>query len=389
MTTIAKKYLTEPYIKGLKASETKARYAVADTQVPGLKVLVSRTGHKSFVLWRRVDPSASSASALALGPVGQLTLKEAREKARRWVEIIKSGRDPRGEGQADSFAVVLETYFEKHVKRQRRAEKVQREMRAELLSRWRRKSVRDITRRDVIQMIDEIKDRGAPAQARNILGHAKTFFAWCVEKGIVELSPADAIKPHRLIGPKATRLRVLSDEEIAAFWKATGELGYPIGSLFRLLLLTGQRRSEVSGARWREFDLPNKVWTVPPERFKSNSSHIVPLSGAAMSLLEALPRWNAGDYLFSTDGRKPVNGFSGAKADLDAKMSVEAPWVTHDLRRTVRTRLASLKVADVTAEQIIGHGRRGLQRVYDQHQYVDEMREGLELWAARLRILVS
>ena len=388
MPTLSKRILTEAYIRALKPAEPKTRYSVADALVPGLKVLVSPT-NKGFILWRRVDPSRPSASALALGPVGQLTLAQAREKARKWIELIKSGRDPRGEGQENSFAVVLESYFARHVKGQRRAAKVEREMRAELLSRWRRKTVPDISRRDVIAMVDEIKDRGAPAQARNCLGHAKVFFSWCVEKSIIEMSPADAIKPARLIGPKASCQRVLSDFEINSFWKATGEMSYPLGSLFRMLLLTGQRRSEVSGARWREFDLPNKTWTVPPERFKSGTSHIVPLSDDVMELLEVLPKWNRGDFLFSLDGRKPVNGFSTAKADLDAKMKADGPWVVHDLRRTVRTRLAALKVTDVTAEMIIGHGRQGLQRVYDQHQYVDEMREGLELWAAKLRILVS
>lgn len=134
---------------------------------------------------------------------------------------------------------------------------------------------------------------------------------------------------------------------------------------------------------------------MPPERFKSNASHLVPLTNEAMAVLDALPRFNKGDHLFTTTfGAVPVSGFSKAKTRLDKLMAKEIdaplpPWVLHDLRRTVRTRLASLRVPDATAEMILGHGRKGLQRVYDQHQYADEMREALTLWAARLRSIIE
>ena len=161
------------------------------------------------------------------------------------------------------------------------------------------------------------------------------------------------------------------------------------GRSTRLLLLTGARKSEVAEARWSEFDLKKKIWTVPPERFKSNASHLVPLSDAAIAIIESLPRFTKGDHLFTTTyGEKPVGGFSKAKARLDKLMSA-SPWVIHDIRRTVRTRLASLRVSDLVAEMVIGHGRKGIQRVYDQHTYEPEMREALELWAARLRDIVT
>src|SRR5262249_20886171 len=128
--------------------------------------------------------------------------------------------------------------------------------------------------------------------------------------------------------------------------------------------------------------------------FKSNATHLVPLSGQAIGVLESLPRFLKGDRLFSTTfGEKPVGGFSKAKARLDVRLKEQLgtvpPWVIHDIRRTVRTGLASLRVPDMVAEMIIGHGRKGLQRVYDQHTYEAEMREALEMWAARLRDIVT
>jgi integrase len=401
--------LTEPYIRSLKAAPPGQRYAVTDALVPGLKVRVTDRGAKSFILWRRYGGAANPA-ARSLGPVGVLTLAAAREKARSWLELIKQGQDPRHIAEDDaSFGAVMEEYLKRHVAGKRKAKDVEREIRKELLPRWRNKPLASITRRDVTQLVDEIKDRGAPYQAHNILGHAKTFFNWAIERGIygIETSPCDRIKPSRLIGPKAPRQRVLSDIEIAAFWRATGRLDYPIGPLFRMLLLTGQRKSEVAEARWREFDLRKRIWTVPSERFKSDAVHIVPLSDDVMALLETLPRWSGGDFLFSSNGGKaPVNGFSRAKQRLDSRMllslramarthdenprSVQLePFVIHDLRRTMRTRLSSLRVVDAVAEMVIGHGRKGIQRVYDQHQYLPEMKEALEAWAARLRSIVE
>ncbi len=166
---------------------------------------------------------------------------------------------------------------------------------------------------------------------------------------------------------------------------------------------TGQRKSEVSDARWREFDLDRKIWTVPAERFKSGQSHIVPLSDNALAVLNGLPKFvgkDAGDCLFSTtNGNKPINGFSNAKNDLDEAMLAELrdgdetaalpDWVLHDVRRTVRTRLSGLRVNTEVAEMVIGHGKTGLRRVYDQHEFHDEMREALVLWSNRLWAIVS
>ena len=191
------------------------------------------------------------------------------------------------------------------------------------------------------------------------------------------------------------RQRVLQDAELASLWRASEALGYPFGPLYQILLLTGARKGEVAGARWREFEPAKNVWVIPPERFKSNATHLVPLSAHASTIIEALPRFTRGDHLFSTTfGKKPVSGFSKAKARLDAMMTEElgnspVPWVIHDIRRTVRTRLAALRVPDMVAEMVIGHGRKGLQRVYDQHGYEHEMREALELWAGRLRDIVT
>jgi integrase len=233
-------------------------------------------------------------------------------------------------------------------------------------------------------------DRGAPAYARNVLDAIRAVFGFAIDRGALEVSPCAMLKPARIAGAKRIRTRVLDDGELRAVWEAVGGFPYPFGPMVQALMLTGGRLNEVAGARWREFDLGKRAWTIPPERFKSDTQHVVPLSDDMMALLANLPQWTKGDHLFSaTYGVKAVSGFSKAKARIDERVGVIPRWTFHDVRRTVRTRLSELRVPEPIAELVIGHGRKGLARVYDQHKYVDEMREALDRWATRLRSITS
>ena len=244
----------------------------------------------------------------------------------------------------------------------------------------------------MVGLIESIARRPAPYTAHIVLGHARSLFNWAINRGTygLETSPCDRVKPSTLIGAKQPRQRVLNDAELASLWNNSDTLGYPFGPLYKLLLLTGARKSEMAGARWKEIDLKKKLWTVPPERFKSNASHLVPLSDScgcyhrsATAFHQRRPSIH--DHLWR-EARLRFQQGQGAHRQAD---ECSPPWVVHDIRRTVRTRLASLRVSDLVAEMVIGHGRRGIQRVYDQHTYEPEMREALELWAARLRDIVT
>jgi integrase len=418
------KKLTQFYIDSLPAAPKGKRIAYADFgdgMVSGLKIRVTDRGSKSFILWRRYNGSKNP-TARSLGEVGTISLSDAREKARQWIGMIKRGEDPavveakvREANTANSkitFGVVFEDYLKRKIKGLRKAADIEREMRNDLLPHWKTRPLSEISRRDIVRVIEEVMDRGT-YQAHNVYGHARTFFNWVIAHDIVdglEISPCHYIKPGELIGPKKHRDRVLNDLEIAEFWKAANRLGYPFGTLFKMLLLTGQRRGEVAEARWCEFDLKKRIWTIPEERFKSDSKQIVPLTDDMMRLLETIPRWNAGDFLFSsTNGTTAVSGFDYQKRKLfdimtGALGSIELKnFVLHDLRRTVRSNLSALKVEeqvngekrkrrlvpDEVCEMIIGHGRKGMQRIYDQHEYIEEMREALAAWNAQLARIVS
>jgi integrase len=395
---MAKKRLTDRTLKALKPK--RQRYELMDTDVPGFGVRVSEAGQRTFILIARY-PGSPNPTRRAIGEYPAISLEKARRRARDWRDLIEKGVDPKVHEarlrreeirkQQTTFGAVAEDFLERHVSSQRRASDTAREIRKELIGPWGERPIAGITREDVVILVEAIARRPAPYLAHVVLGHIRSLFNWAINRGTygLETSPCDRLKPGALIGAKQPRQRILSDTEIAALWRASEAIGYPYGPLYRMLLLTGARKSEASDARWSEFDLKKKIWTVPAERFKSNATHLVPLSDQAMAVLESIPRFTKGDHLFSANfGDKPVGGFSKAKARLDKLMGAP-PWVIHDIRRTVRTRLASLRVPDMVAEMVIGHGRRGLQRVYDQHTYEAEMREALERWAARLRDIVT
>ncbi len=238
---------------------------------------------------------------------------------------------------------------------------------------------------------------------------ARRLFSWAIDQQVygIESSPCERLKPKAIIGRKVFRTRILDAEELRAFWRATRRLGYPYAPLFRMLALTGQRKSEVAEARWSEIDLARKLWTIPAERMKAEAAHVVPLSDDVIAILESLPRFKRGDHVFSTTfGLKAINGFSKAKERLDKRMlrswralgrgrgkdrrkaQIE-PWVIHDIRRTMRTGLSALPVPDLVRELVIAHTKPGLHKVYDQHAYLDEKCRALDLWAARLRAVVE
>jgi integrase len=364
------------------------------------------TGKKTFNLVARY-PGSPNPVRRSLGAYGELTLEAARTKARHWLELLRKGIDPDAEQhrerqaqlrkQKNSFDAVADEFIKRHVSKTRKATIVERELRREFIDRWSGRPIADITQHDVVAVIDEVVDRGAPYQAHNLLGHVRTLFNWAIARGIYGLdhSPCDRLKPRALIGEKKARQRILSPIELRTLWKATETTGYPYGPLVRLLALTGQRKSEVAEARWSEFDLERKLWTIPAQRMKADAAHVVPLTDPVIEILDTLPRFDRGSHLFSTSyGVKSVNGFSKAKEILDRTMTAELgaapdPWVFHDIRRTMRTGLSALPVPDLVRELVIGHTQKGLHRVYDLHAYADEKRHALELWAARLRDIVT
>ncbi len=199
------------------------------------------------------------------------------------------------------------------------------------------------------------------------------------------------------------RDRVLTDLELAAFWKATAAAGQPFGPMLRIVLLTGQRRSEVG--EMRDGEIFGDVWKIPAARSKNHRANAVPLSVAVKRELESVTRIGDEGWVFSTTGKTPVSGFSNAKEAVDRHMlaaikeragdqdKIELQrWTAHDLRRTLATGMARLGVAPHVIEAILNHKTGQISRiagVYNVHEYEAEKRQALELWASHVLKLVG
>ena len=379
------------------AARERAGLITRTLSFPGLALRVTDVGHKSFVLIARYPLNPKNPTRRALGDYGAITLDRARDKARGWLALIKKGVDPKVQEareraaekrqSANTFATVAAEFLDRHASGLAKATEARRIIQDEFVKRWGPRPVIDIMPEEAAAAIRAIVKRGAPYQAHNALGYLRRLFNWAIgthEFGITA-SPVERLSPKDLIGKREARERTLTDAELRAVWEAADGMGFPYGPLIRLLILTGQREREVADLSWSEIDFDRALWTVPAVRMKGDRAHQVPLCADALALLRSLPHFAAGDFVFTTtDGAKAVNGFSKAKARID-KLSGVTGWKFHDLRRTMRTHLSALPVQDMVRELVIAHARPGLHKVYDQHSYLDEKRQCLDLWAARLR----
>jgi integrase len=419
---MAKRNLTDRTLKALKPAKQGRHYDVMDSGVPGLGVRVSDTGRRTFVLIARYPGGSGNPTRRALGEYGALTLEAARGKARDWLELIKKGVDPRDQEERarlaeqqkrkNTFAAVAEDFITEKLPGERRGKEVERDIRREFIPSWGGLAITDVTDLHVLSVI-KAKKRTAPAQARNLLGIAKRLFAWAVDQRCYGLkaSPCEHLKPSKIIGKKGSSGRILSDDEIFALWRAATRLPYPHGPVYQLLLLTALRLNEAADGSRPELDTRNRLWTIPAERMKGKNgearAHVVPLTDDVLVVLQALPRFRKGQYLFSTTfGTTPVWVSDKVKKRVDLRMlrtlralarrrgddpdAVKLPrWTNHNIRHTVRSQLSRLKVTEEAREAVLAHVRPGIKGVYDHHDYLDEKREALELWAARLRTIVE
>jgi integrase len=312
-------------------------------------------------------------------------LKAAREKARTALMAVAEGRDPaseKAEGRRsdDTVGRVVEVYWARHLSTLKDGRKIKRTLDREITSRWRFRRVGHLTRRDIIDVVDEIVARGTPGQADRVRGHIAAFLGWCMQRDLVEHNVAAKLRrPHKT----KIRPRTLGDEELRAIWRAAETLGFPFGFATQVLMLTGQRRGEVCGMRWGDLDFRERLWTMSDS--KSGRPHAVPLAERACAILMALPR--IGPLVFSTRDR-PISGWSKAKQRLDEASGVEN-WIVHDLRRTVRTRLPSLGVPKDICDRVLGHQTTDVSRFYDHWTYLPEKRQALNAWAAEVERIIE
>jgi integrase len=355
------KKLTDKLLQNLKAPSS-GRLEIWDTLLPGFGLRVTENDARTyFVMYRTGFGANRKQRRYKIGDAKVMTLGEAREAARKALGKVEKGVDPAAERvpvqgiqvAPDSFAAAAEAYLAKHVKKNTRASTCRETKRifdVDLIPAWGPRPVASITRRDVVAVLDTITGRGAEVQANRTLARLRTFFNWASDEEYIAASPVTRMKPPT---KEETRDRVLSDDEIRAFWQATGELGWPFGPLFRLLLVTAQRRDEVAGMAWSELDFTRRVWTIPKERAKNSQAHDVALSQLALELIAELLEVD-GTLVFTTTHDRTeaaptsVSGFSRGKDRLDVILTgyLKASAVAKPLRASEMRGNANITAKD-------------------------------------------
>ena len=383
--------LSKSAIDALPTLRTDAVYW--DTGLPGFGIKVTPTGRKVFIVLYRTGGAGSRLRKYTIGPYGRITLHQARIAAQKVFAARLDGRDLAAEKReakrrlvADRVEDLLETFIRQRLSQNRSVGEISRLLRREIGKPWAGRSIHEIGKRDVIEIVTAIAQRGAPAAANKTLKSIKTYMNWCVGQAILKKSPADGIPfPSKEIA----RDRILSDKELADIILAARKMGGPYGCIVELLALTGQRREEVAQMQWGEMDFTKRVWTIPKSRTKNKKLHFVQLSDQA---LDVLKRQNQdGNFVFSLLGHKPFRDFSKAKSELDQLSGVTA-WRIHDLRRTCVTGMARIGVAPHVADKILNHQGgtiSGVAAVYQRHEFNAERRDALEQWGAYVAEVVT
>jgi integrase len=366
-------------------------YEVPDPGARGLRVAVYPTGRKSFIV--RYRTLAGRTRKLTLP--GGTTLTVARKLAAEALFAVAQGKDPAAAKQAerhtaraqvdDTVERLASQFITQYAKRQTRVNSWRQTegiFRNHIIPVWGTRSVHEIERRDVRDLLDGIAGE-APVMANRTRAILSKWFAWLAERDVIAASPMIGVRAPT---KEHARERVFSDDELVRLWRAAEAIGGSAGACIKLLVLTGARRSEIAHLEWSEVP-DGDTLVLPAERMKGRAAHVVPLSTQACAIIDALPR--TGPYVF---GKAPVGHWHRIKPELDRHMGDAQHWVIHDIRCSVATGMAKLGVAVPTIERLLAHKIgtfKGVVSVYQRHSYLPEVAVAVQKWANRVEQLVA
>ena len=376
---------TDKQIKGLK-HPAAGQYDVFEGGK--LKAFGIRVGKrtKTFFVSVRINGKPKRVTVGQYDNEGRagLTLKQARDRAYEIIDDAAAGITPEIKKKRDAkgtFGSVAEAFMTDYASKHRTRDEMQRKISVDLAG-WHNRQIADLTRADAKELL-RLKARSAPVSANRLKALISKIGVWATKEEIIGANPFANLDPPGGSENDRQRERTLTAEEIKAVWEAFGRLGHPFGSLFKMLLVTGQRRGEVAGMKWSE--ITEAGWNIPNERAKRGKGHLVPLSSLAREILAEFPQF--GEHVFrSARLDKAPQGWSKAKARVDTKI---ADWHLHDLRRTMATHMRSLGVDRLVVSKLLNHVEGGVTHIYDRYSADPEKAAAMERWANRLREIIS
>ena len=298
-----------------------------------------------------------------------------------------------------TFADLAAEYVERHAKQKRSGKedirllygsphkkRTGKKPHVPLVKRWGHYKAKDITRRDIRALLDEIVDRGSPIMANRTLAAVRKIFNFAIERDWLEWNPCHMVKRA---APERQRDRVLNEDEIRAVWAALDGEHHIIAALFRLRFLTAQRGGEALSAAWIDMDLKSGWWTIPAERSKNGLAHRVPLAPQAVKILKELRADGDSPWVFPSTRKTGLHINHAQKAIERIVERSKVEFRGHDLRRTAASLMVGAGVPRLVVSKILNHVETGVTAVYDRHSYDSEKRAALDFWGKRLEAIIA
>jgi integrase len=381
---MARKTLTD---RGVAALKPRSKlYAHPDPQLPGHYIRVTPAGSKSFVAVAR-DPRAKQIWT-TIGSAAHICIAEARKSARDAIARTKAGEDRAG---PQSFQSVAGEWLKRHVdaKALRDAYEVRRVLTKHVFPEWAGRDFEFIRRGDVAKLLDKVEDDSGTRTSDKALSAISSICHWYEKRHEDYVSPI--IRGMKRYSSKEhARKRILSDDEIRAVWNLEPTTGLPSSYLdvIKLALLTAQRREKVAGMRWDDVSIDG-VWKIPMEaREKDNAGELI-LPDMAIEIIKRQPRFASNPHVFAGRNGSHTRNFHGPRDALRASLGLGTDWTLHDLRRTARSLMSRAGVRPDIAERVLGHAIRGVEGVYDRHQYSQEKARALSALAWQIASILA
>jgi len=401
---------TDAKIRALKPKSS--RYEVWEGGRNGFGIRMSPHGRKSWVFMYWFE---GMQKRMTFGVYPEMTLEKAHSAHAKAREQLINKIDPselliqaniahRG---SPTISQLVNEYIEKWAKpRKRTWEEDARMLSKDVIPLLGRRKAKDIKRRDIVLLIDEIVDRGSPITANRTLRIIKKMFSFAVKRGVLDASPCMEIDPP---AKENQRERVLTEEEIKIFWFGLdkAKMSDATKLVLRLLLITAQRKGEVSQAEWSEIDLKKGWWTIPKEKSKNERTHRVPLSPMAIDIFKQA-KILAGDsrWVFPSSKGLPVTPRSISRAirNNSEKKSSDSRkhtppygdffkidhFTPHDLRRTATSMMTSLKIAELDVSKVLNHTIQTVtNKHYNHYSYDKEKQKALGAWERKLTSILT
>jgi integrase len=406
---MAKRVFTPTWIKNLKA--TAARQDFTEAGRPGFMLRVWPGGQKTFVFrfWRN-----ETASIMTLGQWPAMTLEQAHDAHDAARKQFVNGLDPieekrtatRAREAQDQRNVIAEWAWHWARRRRRRPREAVRLLKVHLLKSLAKKPAQEITKRDLVQVLDKVLARGSGVMANRLRDLFVQVFGFAASRDLISSSPAAGLqkKPG---GDEESRERSLDRDEVHAAWKGLEAAETAISAQVRLglklILVTAQRPGEIASARFEQFDLKGRIWTIPADIAKNEREHYVPLTDLAVELIEEL-RVLAKDrpHLLPSHQSKlkpdePISERALSRALKNNHASKDnptlfgcEPFTPHDLRRTAGTHMTSLGVPRLHVSKVLNHSDKDdTTAIYDRHHYWGEKKRALQIWETELRAIIA